>query len=80
MRQILSDLTYVVEMNKKTKLQMLLICLIMSRLGSNHDPKFFPFVEGLIRDSPTTRCEVITFSSCCLVPRIRNSVFIRIKF
>ena len=46
---------------------MLLTWLIMSRLGSNHDPKFFTFVEGNIRDSPITRCEVIAFSSCCLV-------------
>ena len=59
---------------------MLLIWLIISRLGSNHDPKFFTFVEGHIRDSQTTRCEVITFSSCCLVPRIRNSVLSGLSF
>ena len=52
----------------------------MSRLESNHDRKVFTFVEGLIRDSPTTRCEVITFSSCCLVPRIRNSVLSGLSF
>ena len=52
----------------------------MSRLESNHDRKVFTFVEGLIRDSPTTRCEVITFSSCYLVPRIRNSVLSGLSF
>ena len=46
----------------------------IKKTNCNHDPKFFTFVEGHIPDSPTTRGEVITFSSCCLVPRIRNSV------
>ena len=32
---------------------MLLIWLIMSRLGSNHDPKFFTFVEGHIHEGST---------------------------
>ena len=33
-----------------------------------------------IRVKPTTRCEVITFSSCCLVSRIRNSVLSGLSF
>ena len=44
MRQILSDPTHIVDI-KKDELQILLTWLSMSRLESNHDPKFLLTVE-----------------------------------
>ena len=51
MRQILSnsDPTSIVDIIKRQTADILLFTwLSMSRLESNHDPKFFTFVEGLI--------------------------------
>ena len=48
MRQILSDPTSIVDIIKRQTADILFTWLSMSRLESNHDPKFFAFVEGLI--------------------------------
>ena len=79
MRQILSDPAYVVEIIKRRTADVIDMANHVE-IRVNHDPKFFTSVEGLIRDLPKTRCEVITSSSCCLVPRIRNSVLSGLSF
>ena len=48
MRQILSDPTSIVDIIKRQTADIIYMAISMSRLESNHDPKFFTFVEGLI--------------------------------
>lgn len=71
--EVLSDQPYIVGM-KNAALHTLVMCGIILRFWSIHDPKFLTVVTGTILLSPTVRPSMFSLVSCSLVPIIINSV------